>query len=238
MNLQKTVIAALVVGLVAAFFFFDLGHYLSLDYLKQSQASFEAIYARRPLVVALSFYGMSTFEGPVMSIRAVNSDPRWRCHLWPVVGHVDRVVRRNERGHAGVSDGPLCPARQHRGALSQPLGRDQRRRGQRRGVLPVHAAAGAAGALLRHQPGDGPDQDEDADLLLGQSAWHAGRHGGVCERGHAAGATGVAARHFEPGADWFVCAAGPVPAGGAQGGRGFRAPQGLRPLGQREAETL
>ncbi len=58
MNLQKTVIAALVVGLVAAFFFFDLGHYLSLDYLKQSQASFEAIYARRPLVVALSFFAI------------------------------------------------------------------------------------------------------------------------------------------------------------------------------------
>ncbi|MES3011143.1 MAG: FAD-dependent oxidoreductase [Pseudomonadota bacterium] len=58
MNLKKIAIAALVAGLVAAFFFFDLGHYLSLDYLKQSQASFEEIYTRRPLVVALSFFAI------------------------------------------------------------------------------------------------------------------------------------------------------------------------------------
>ena len=58
MNLQKIVIAALVAGLVAAFFVFDLGHYLSLDYLKQSQATFEEIYARRPLVVALAFFAI------------------------------------------------------------------------------------------------------------------------------------------------------------------------------------
>ncbi len=56
MNLQKIAIAALVAGLVAAFFIFDLGHYLSLDYLKQSQSSFAELYARRPLVVALAFF--------------------------------------------------------------------------------------------------------------------------------------------------------------------------------------
>lgn len=58
MNLKKLVIAALVAGLVAAFFIFDLGNYLSLDYLKQSQASFEEIYARRPLLVALAFFAV------------------------------------------------------------------------------------------------------------------------------------------------------------------------------------
>eukprot|EP01136_Pigoraptor_vietnamica_P023499 Opistho-1_new@6511 len=92
MNLQKTVIAALVVGLVAAFFFFDLGHYLSLDYLKQSQASFEAIYARRPLVVALSFFCPLRGRHCVVVPGCDDSDPRRRCHFWPVVGHVDRVA--------------------------------------------------------------------------------------------------------------------------------------------------
>jgi hypothetical protein len=37
MNIKKIGVAILIAALVAAFFIFDLGRYLSLDYLKQSQ---------------------------------------------------------------------------------------------------------------------------------------------------------------------------------------------------------
>jgi pyruvate/2-oxoglutarate dehydrogenase complex dihydrolipoamide dehydrogenase (E3) component/uncharacterized membrane protein YdjX (TVP38/TMEM64 family) len=46
---------ALAVG-IGAFFFFDLGQYLSLEYLKQSQARFDALYASQPLQVALVYF--------------------------------------------------------------------------------------------------------------------------------------------------------------------------------------
>lgn len=50
------------------------------------------------------------------------------------------------------------------------------------------AAADPGDAVLCHEPADGPDADPDPDVLLGQPAWHAGGHRGLCERGHAAGA--------------------------------------------------
>ena len=56
MNLKKTALAALIAALVAAFVLFDLGRYLSLDYLKNSQAAFADLYAQRPLAVAAGFF--------------------------------------------------------------------------------------------------------------------------------------------------------------------------------------
>ncbi len=52
MNTKKWAIALAFALLLIAFFAFDLGRYLSLDYLKQSQNYFADIYARQPLVVA------------------------------------------------------------------------------------------------------------------------------------------------------------------------------------------
>jgi pyruvate/2-oxoglutarate dehydrogenase complex dihydrolipoamide dehydrogenase (E3) component/uncharacterized membrane protein YdjX (TVP38/TMEM64 family) len=52
MNTKKWAIALAFLVLLIAFFAFDLGHYLSLGYLKQSQAYFAEIYARQPLLVA------------------------------------------------------------------------------------------------------------------------------------------------------------------------------------------
>jgi pyruvate/2-oxoglutarate dehydrogenase complex dihydrolipoamide dehydrogenase (E3) component/uncharacterized membrane protein YdjX (TVP38/TMEM64 family) len=46
---------ALALG-ISAFFFFDLGRFLSLDYLKQSQASFAELYASEPLKVAGAYF--------------------------------------------------------------------------------------------------------------------------------------------------------------------------------------
>ena len=58
MNLKKLVVLILLVACVVAFFAFDLGRYSSLEYLKQSQERFGQLYRERPLVVALSFFGV------------------------------------------------------------------------------------------------------------------------------------------------------------------------------------
>jgi len=47
----KILIAAAVVALVALFFALDLGKYLSLGYIKGSQARFEALYVAHPVLV-------------------------------------------------------------------------------------------------------------------------------------------------------------------------------------------
>ncbi|MEQ1806050.1 MAG: FAD-dependent oxidoreductase [Burkholderiaceae bacterium] len=51
MSRSKLIVVAGVIALVVAFFAFDLGHYLSLDYLKQRQVDFAALYAQQPLLV-------------------------------------------------------------------------------------------------------------------------------------------------------------------------------------------
>ncbi len=56
MKLRKIVILALIAAAVAAFFAFDLGQYLSLGYLKQSQATFAGLYERQPLAVAAVYF--------------------------------------------------------------------------------------------------------------------------------------------------------------------------------------
>jgi len=50
-------LGALIVG-VGAFFAFDLGRFLSLDYLKQSQAAFADLYAQHPWQVAFAYFAI------------------------------------------------------------------------------------------------------------------------------------------------------------------------------------
>ena len=58
MSFRKIFLLAVVVLGVAAFFWLDLGRFLSLDYLKQSQARFEALYAAEPLKVSLAYFAL------------------------------------------------------------------------------------------------------------------------------------------------------------------------------------
>ncbi len=51
MSRSKSIVILAVIALVAAYFAFDLGQYLSLDYFKQRQADFAALYAQQPLLV-------------------------------------------------------------------------------------------------------------------------------------------------------------------------------------------
>ncbi len=56
MKTKQWVFAAVVLAAFAAFWVLDLGHYLSLEYLRQSQQNFAQLYADRPAVVLLSFF--------------------------------------------------------------------------------------------------------------------------------------------------------------------------------------
>jgi pyruvate/2-oxoglutarate dehydrogenase complex dihydrolipoamide dehydrogenase (E3) component/uncharacterized membrane protein YdjX (TVP38/TMEM64 family) len=58
MNLKKAALALLIVLLVVLFFALDLGRYLSLDYLKQSQTAFADVYARQPFTVAALYFAV------------------------------------------------------------------------------------------------------------------------------------------------------------------------------------
>jgi pyruvate/2-oxoglutarate dehydrogenase complex dihydrolipoamide dehydrogenase (E3) component/uncharacterized membrane protein YdjX (TVP38/TMEM64 family) len=58
MNLRKLLLLAAVVCAIVVFVAFDLGRYLSLDYLKQSQAGFANLYAQRPLMVVATYFGL------------------------------------------------------------------------------------------------------------------------------------------------------------------------------------
>jgi len=55
-NPKKILLLVAVVLAIGAFFVFDLGRYLSLDYLKSSQAAFAELYASQPLKVAGGYF--------------------------------------------------------------------------------------------------------------------------------------------------------------------------------------
>ena len=58
MNIRKILLLGVVVLGIVAFFAFDLGRFLSLDQLKQSQAAFAELQARSPLLVALAYFAV------------------------------------------------------------------------------------------------------------------------------------------------------------------------------------
>ena len=58
MNSRKLFIAVLLLAGIAAFFALDLGRYFSLAFLKESQASFQALYAQKPVTVAVVFFAV------------------------------------------------------------------------------------------------------------------------------------------------------------------------------------
>ena len=56
MNTRKLIIAVLLLVGIGAFFVLDLGRYFSLAFVKESQASFAALYVERPVLLALGFF--------------------------------------------------------------------------------------------------------------------------------------------------------------------------------------
>ena len=55
---KKILILAVVLAAVVAFFAFDLGRYFSLDFVKQSQAQFNALFAEHPVTVTLAYFAI------------------------------------------------------------------------------------------------------------------------------------------------------------------------------------
>lgn len=55
MSRKKVVLVVVLLALLIAFFALDLGRFLSLDYIKQRQADFSALYAERPLPFIAGF---------------------------------------------------------------------------------------------------------------------------------------------------------------------------------------
>jgi dihydrolipoamide dehydrogenase len=53
---SKLVVVALIAGVVAAYFAFDLGRFLSLDYVKSQQAAFDAWFRADPVQVAAIYF--------------------------------------------------------------------------------------------------------------------------------------------------------------------------------------
>ncbi len=56
MSRRKLLLIVVLLALVAVFFAFDLGRFLSLDYVEQRQADFAALYAARPALVIVVFF--------------------------------------------------------------------------------------------------------------------------------------------------------------------------------------
>ena len=75
MSKKKLLIVAVLVALVVAFFAFDLGRFLSLDYLKSQQAGFAALYAESPLgvigayaLIYITVFALALPVGAVMTL--------------------------------------------------------------------------------------------------------------------------------------------------------------------------
>ncbi len=54
-NLQKIVIVLVIIGLIAAFKIFNLGEYLSLEYIKESQQHFQELYSQNMAAVIAGY---------------------------------------------------------------------------------------------------------------------------------------------------------------------------------------
>ncbi len=236
-NPKKILTLLLLAIAIGAFFVFDLGRFLSLDYLKSSQAAFADLYASEPLRVAGIYFAIyvaaTALSLPGAAIITLAGGAIFGLFWGTVI-----VSFASSIGATLAFLVSRFVLREHGGRqIWQAAGRDQQGRGKRRRVLPVHAAPDSGGAVFRHQPADGPDQDEGAHLLLGEPARHAGGHAGVRERGHAAGADRVAAGHPQPGSDRFLRAARHLPFDRPKDRGVCEEAQGLRALGQREAPS-
>ncbi|MDO9165119.1 MAG: FAD-dependent oxidoreductase [Rhodoferax sp.] len=58
MNKKKAGLLLALAALVVSYLALDLGRFLSLDYLKASQAAFETLYAQRPLLIVAAYFAI------------------------------------------------------------------------------------------------------------------------------------------------------------------------------------
>ena len=56
--MKKISILIAIIAVIAAFFYFDLGQYFSLEYIKANQASFDQQYAENPVLTIAIFFAV------------------------------------------------------------------------------------------------------------------------------------------------------------------------------------
>jgi hypothetical protein len=189
------------------FFALDLGRFLTLDALKSSQAVLAAWFDTSPWLVAgaylLIYVAVTALSLPgavVMTLAGGAFFGLWTGLLLVSFASSIGATLAFLASRFLLRDWVQSRFGNRLAAINAGMAKDG-------AFYLFHAATGAGVSVLHHQFTDGFDPDQDAHLLLGQPARHAGRLGGVRERGHAVGATGKPVRHSVAGLDWFVCVA-------------------------------
>lgn len=92
-SIQKIVLVLVLFVLVGMFFILDLGQYFSLEYIKQSQQRFQALYAERTITVIAVYMAVYILATSLVPARCRGSDPCRRGAVRIPVGHGDRLFR-------------------------------------------------------------------------------------------------------------------------------------------------
>ena len=58
MNIKKALLLVIIAALIACYFVFDLGQYFSLDYIKEQQSAFDALYQDSPALILGGFFAL------------------------------------------------------------------------------------------------------------------------------------------------------------------------------------
>ncbi len=73
----KLILVAIIVAVIAAFFYFDLGQYLNLEYLKSQKDSLNALYSANPVLISAIFFAVyvmvAAFNLPAAGLLTVAS---------------------------------------------------------------------------------------------------------------------------------------------------------------------
>ena len=230
MNKNKLLLALGVVVLIVAFFAFDLGRYFSLAYLKSSQARFAALYESQPALVIgaylLVYVAATALSLPGAAILTLAAGAMFGLLVGTVIVSFASSIGATLAFLAArflLRDSVQC-------ALRRAPGRDRQGRAEGGRVLPLHAAPGAAGAVLRDQPADGPDAHEGWAPSTGSASsacWPA--RVVYVNAGTQLAQDRLAAGHPVAGADRLVRAARRVSAGRQDGARrGARRARSMR----------
>ncbi len=208
MKKSRIIVVVLVAALVAAYFAFDLGRFLSIDYFKGQQSAIEAFFHDHPLQSAAIYFAVYVAVTGTIPAWGGHPHARGRSDLRAAVGSGDRLLRLHPWRHARLPRLAFPVARL--GAVEVRRQAEAHQRGHREGrrLLPLRAAAGARVPVLRDQPRDGAHAHPRGDLLLGEPGGHARRDRGLRLRRHAARADHLAQGHPLAGASRRVRAAG------------------------------
>jgi uncharacterized membrane protein YdjX (TVP38/TMEM64 family) len=175
MKTRQLLLLLLLAGAVLVFFVLDLGRFVSLAYLKESQATFSALFDQRPVLVAAAYFTVYVLVAALSLPGAT-------------------ILTLAGGATLGLFWGTLLVsfASTIGATLAMLMGRyllrsatERRFAGRLERFLPFLAAGDARCAVFCPQPADGLDAHEDLDFLLGQPARHARRHAGVRECRHA-----------------------------------------------------